>query len=215
MRKSGDDFFDDTVCKIFLLRVAAHILEGEDSNRRLVRKWQTWACDGCCPAQPHTIDPHRPYNVLELLLPCVLERDLKLTVGVLLHPAGDTDPSGFSKPLQPSSHVHAITEDVSPVDDDVPHVDAHAELYPPFLWHVGIALGHAPLDINSAAHRIHHAAELSQQSIPGVLDNSATAFSDFGIDERAQVILELGVCPLFVKAGQPAVSGHIDRQDGD
>jgi len=37
--------------------------------------------------------------------------------------------------------------------------------------------------------------------------------SDFGIDEGAQVILELGVRSLFVDAGQAAVTSDIGRQD--
>jgi hypothetical protein len=37
--------------------------------------------------------------------------------------------------------------------------------------------------------------------------------SDLRIDEGAQMILELCVRPFFIHAGQPAVAGHIGRQD--
>jgi hypothetical protein len=39
-------------------------------------------------------------------------------------------------------------------------------------------------------------------------------FGDLGIDEGAQVILELLVRSFLVQAGQAAVASHISRQDG-
>src|SRR5262249_7388949 len=101
-------------------------------------------------------------------------------------------------------HIHAIAEDVATVDHHISDIDANAELNPLFLRHVGIALCHAALNIDSAAHRVHDATELSKQPISGVLDNPPTMLSDLGIDERAQVILEPSVRALFVQAGQAA-----------
>ena len=34
----SDDVLDDAVCEVFLLRVVAHVLEGQNGDRRLVRK---------------------------------------------------------------------------------------------------------------------------------------------------------------------------------
>ena len=53
----------------------------------------------------------------------------------------------------------------------------------------------------STAQRTDDAAELGQHPIPSVLDDPATVFGDFGIDEGTQVVLELGVRALFVQAG--------------
>jgi hypothetical protein len=68
------------------------------------------------------------------------------------------------------------------VDDDVADMDADAKLNPPFVWHVGVSLGHTPLHIDSTTHRIHYAAELSQQPVTGVLDYSPTMLGDLRID---------------------------------
>src|SRR5262249_27681877 len=89
----------------------------------------------------------------------------------------------------------------------------NAELDPLLLWHLGVTLRHAALDIDGTPHRVHDAAELSQQPISGVLDNPPSVLSDLGIDKGTQVILEPSVRALLVKAGQPAVSGHIGSQD--
>jgi hypothetical protein len=84
------------------------------------------------------------------------------------------------------------------VEHDIADIDADAKLDPLLLWHIGIALGHAPLHIDRTTHHVHDAAELGQQAISGVLDNPPTVLGDLGIDERAQVILEPGVRALFI-----------------
>jgi len=99
------------------------------------------------------------------------------------------------------------------IDDYVAHIDAKAKLYPLLLWHVGIALCHAPLNIHGAPYRVHYATELGQQPVACVLDNPTAVFSDLGIDQGAQVILEPGVRPFFVQASQTAVGSHIGCED--
>jgi hypothetical protein len=108
----------------------------------------------------------------------------------------------------------SITKDVATVDHNIPDIDADAELDSLLLWHVSVALGDAPLDIKSASHRVHNAAELSQHSVPGVLDDTSTVLSDLGTDERAQMVLKLGVRSLLVQASQPAVASDIGCEDG-
>jgi len=159
-------------------------------------------------------DPHWPCDVLELPFACILEGDIELTPNLPVRILGETNATGLRNAFQPCGHVHAIAEDVATVENDVPDIDPNAELDPPFLRHVGIALGHAALDIDGTPDRVHYAAELSQQPISGVLDNPPTVLGYLGIDEGAQVVLELGVRALFVHAGQPAVSSHVCRQDG-
>jgi hypothetical protein len=62
----------------------------------------------------------------------------------------------------------------------------------------GVTLRHAALDINSAADRVHYAAELGQQPVSSVLDNPPTVLSDFGIEQETQVVLEPGVRAFLV-----------------
>src|SRR5262249_6556271 len=121
------------------------------------------------------------------------------------------DAAGLRNTFQPCGHVHAIAEDVATVDHHIADIDADAKLDPLLLGHVRVALGHASLDIDSAAHRVHDAAELSQQAIAGALDNAPTVLRDLGINEGAQVVREPGVRPLFVQAGQAAIASDISR----
>ena len=94
-------------------------------------------------------------------------------------------PPGSANPSRRTATFTPSPEDVATVDDDVTDIDADTELNLLLLWHLGIALGHAALDIKSAAHCVHYAAKLSQQPIAGVLDNTAAVFGNLGIDEGA------------------------------
>jgi hypothetical protein len=80
------------------------------------------------------------------------------------HGSRHADASWIRKPFQARGNIHSIAEDVATVGHDIPEFDADAELHRPFLWHVGIALAHALLRINSTGHRIHYTAELGQWS---------------------------------------------------
>jgi hypothetical protein len=101
-----------------------------------------------------------------------------------------------------------------PIDDDVADIDADAKLDALLMWHVGVTLRHATLNIDGTTHRVHDAVELGQQPIAGVLDDPPTVLRDLGIDEGTQMVLELDVGGLFIEARQPAVAGHIGRKDG-
>ena len=72
---------------------------------------------------------------------------------------------------------------VATVEHDIPNIDANAELDALFLWHLGIALCHASLNIDRTTHCVYDAAELSKQPISGVLDDPPTVLGDLGIDQ--------------------------------
>src|SRR5947207_5023094 len=83
------DFLDHAVGKVLLLWIAAHVLERQYRDRRLVRKCKSWrssltrltplafgtlsriageggprrACDGVGEGCAHAVDPHRPCDV--------------------------------------------------------------------------------------------------------------------------------------------------------
>src|SRR5215469_11562668 len=66
-RQHRDDVFGHAVGKVLLLRIAAHVLEGQDCNRRLA--WQREHRRRLRKSvNPNAINTDRPSNVLELLL---------------------------------------------------------------------------------------------------------------------------------------------------
>ena len=83
-----------------------------------------------------------------------------------------------------------------------------------FGRHVGIALGHAALDFDRAAHGIDDAGELDQHAVAGGLDDTAGMLGDLGIDQFAAMRLQSRERAFLVVADQPAVAGDIGREDG-
>src|ERR1700730_3259976 len=143
---------------------------------------------------------HRVRNVLHGLLASVPKGERHLIAHLLIGRAGDADATGLRNPLQPCGYVHAVAEDVATIDDDVADIDPNAKLDPLLLRHITVALGHAALNIEGTADRIHYTAKLSQHSIAGVLDNTAAVVGNLGIEKGAQVKLKLNVRALFILA---------------
>jgi hypothetical protein len=134
------------------------------------------------------------------LLASVLEGQLKLTLGVLLHATRDTDPPRLSNPLQPRSHVHAVTEDVPAFDDHVALVDTDPKFDALLLSQLGIALSHPTLNLDSTAEGVHHTRELHEDAVVGGLHDPAAVLGDLGVYESPAVRLELGQRAFFVDA---------------
>jgi hypothetical protein len=61
-------------------------------------------------------------------------------------------------------------------------MDADAELDAAILRHTGVALDHAVLHLDRAAHSIDHAAELNEAAIAGALDDAPAMRGDRGIN---------------------------------
>ena len=108
-------------------------------------------------------DPHRPGDVLELLLAHVLEGEVELAAASSCTRAETQMPPGSASAFEPRRDVDAVAEDVVVLDDDVAQVDADAELDALVGRDAGVALGHLALHLDGAAHRVDDAGELDQQ----------------------------------------------------
>src|SRR5262249_34824307 len=165
-------------------------------------------------ARAKRVDMHRVRNVLHVLLASVPEDERHLVAHLLVGRARDANSTGLRDAFQPRRHVHAIPEDVVPVENNVAEVDADAELDSPLSGYRRVSLGHVALDIDGTTHRIHDAAELSQETVSSGFDDATAMLGDLGIDKRAQVVREPGMRALLIHAGQAAVASHVGCQDG-
>src|SRR5262249_40268059 len=146
-------------------------------------------------AVPNPINPHRPCDVLDLLLAQIVKAEIDFVAHLVADNPADADPARFRERLQPSRNVHPIAVDIVVLDNDITEVDPDAEL-DPLLWRDScIALSHPSLDLHPAAHRIHHAGKFGEHSIAGVLDDATAVFGDLRLDQ----IPEVGLDP-FVRA---------------
>src|SRR5262249_54534529 len=107
--------------EIFLLRVAAHILEGQYRDRRLVGERRVGAGPHNCRTRScdHAVGTDRPRDVLELLLADILKGEIELARGILLHARRDADPARFRQPLEPGCDIDPVAKDVAVLDENV------------------------------------------------------------------------------------------------
>src|ERR1019366_3704795 len=179
-RQSCDYVLHHAVGEVFLLGIATHVLEWQNGDRWLGGEGRRDLARG--PIYAHTIDTYRPRNVFQCLLASILESDIESSLGVLLHAARYADPIRLGQALQTRRYIHAIAKNIVTVDDDVTNVDAHAELDPLLLRHVGVALDHTALHLEGATHCVHHTGKFHQQPIASSLNNPPAVLIDLGIE---------------------------------
>ena len=156
------------------------------------------------------IDPDRLGDVLELgraeIGDSEFEPPLDLAVGVL----GETDRAGRSDALKPGGDIDAVAHQVAvALLDDVAEMNADAKLDAPLRRNAGVALDHAVLHFDRAAHGVDHAAKLDDAAVAGALDDAAVMQGDGGIDQIAAQRPEPRQSAIFVRARQPAIADHV------
>ena len=77
----------------------------------------------------------------------------------------------------------------------------------------GVALDHAVLHLDGAAHGVDHAAELDQAAVAGALDDAPVVGVDRRIDQVAAQAPQPRQGAILVGAGEPAVADDIRDQD--
>src|ERR1700758_3315823 len=100
-----NDLLDHAVGEVFLLWIAAHILERQDCDRRLVRQRKRRFCpiihwtDRWLATLLDTVDAHRPCDVLDPMLTEIGKSDRKFFADLLAHRRADADLTGCRKRL--------------------------------------------------------------------------------------------------------------------
>jgi hypothetical protein len=139
---------------------------GGERNQRGPLFWR----DGSCwrrglrlgrDADLQRIDPDRIVDVLELSLAEVGGRQIKpsfdLPIGVLRK----TDCAGICDPFEACGDIDAVTHQVAVrLFDDVAQMNADPKFDAALRRQAGVALDHAVLHLDGAAHGVDHAAEL-------------------------------------------------------
>ncbi len=80
----------------------------------------------------------------------IIERQLCLTLDLIVDNSRDVHLPGVTQAFQPSGHVHPVAVDVVPIHDDVAEVDPDPQFDPMAFGHVLIAPGEGTLDLDRA-----------------------------------------------------------------
>jgi hypothetical protein len=97
--------------------------------------------------------------------------------------------------------------------DDVADVDANPVLDALLRWQAGVALGHAELDFDCAAHGVDHATELDEDAVAGALDDAASMNRDRRVDEVAAKRAQPRKNQFLTDACEPAVADNVGGED--
>src|SRR5271165_4471229 len=125
-RQRGDDFLDHAVGEIFLVRIAAHILERQYRDRRLLRQRQGCRggygrCRRGC--QLCALDTHRPGDILQSLLAAIAKFGLDLAPHLAERVLRDADPAGFGDTFKAGGEIYAVADDIVAFDQYVADVE--------------------------------------------------------------------------------------------
>ena len=158
------------------------------------------------------IDPHRPGNVLEVLLAEIDEIGLNFPEDVIVGRPRKTNTAGLCDPLEPRGDIDAVAENVVAFDEHVAEVDADAIADALLLWHVGVALGHHGLDRHRAFHGGDDGGKLQQHAIARRLDEPA---AERAHDRRRRLssLAHRLRRPGLVLAHEARVADHVGGED--
>ena len=187
-RARFDDFFDHSVCKVFLLGIAAHVLERQHRDGRFVGERQSLRaldrrlcrrCRRTARIHPQPPRSHRFNNILQVLRTHILKGEIDLPADLPLCVIRDANATRLRNPFKASSDFDAVAKYIVVIDDDVTDVDADAKFDPLDLRHRSILRSHTAL--NGAAYRIYDTAELSEHAIARVVPPSVSFSSTYRI----------------------------------
>ena len=139
-----------------------------------------------------------------------IEPPLHLPIGLL----GEADRARLGDAFQPRGDIDAVAHQIAVgLLDHVAEMDADAKLDAASWRQAGVALDHAVLNFDRAAHRVDHAAKLDDEPIARPLDDAAVAGRDGRVDQVAAQRPQPRESALLVGPGEPAVADNIGDQD--
>ena len=133
------------------------------------------------------IDPDRLGDVLELGWAEIGDREIEPSAHLAIGVLGKTDRAGLGDAFQSRGDIDAVAHQIAvALLDHIAEMDADAELDTPLGRQPGVALDHAVLHLDGAAHGVDHAAKLDERAVAGALDDAAVMRGDGGIDQIAR-----------------------------
>jgi TolB-like protein len=108
------------------------------------------------------VHPHRPRDILDLLLVEIVEGEVEPVAHLLVRYGTEAYPAGLGERFEPGCNVDAVAEHVAILDDDVTDIDAHAKFDAALVRYFGVAGDHLALHLDRAAHRVDDAGELGE-----------------------------------------------------
>ena len=188
-------------------------IEGLSGNERADEDFCAGSWSGRRPRgrrHVHGIDAHRLGDVLETGLAEIGHRQVKPRFHLTVRVFGKADRAGRGDAFEPGGDIDSVAHQVAvALFHDVADMDADPELDATLRRQSGVALDHAMLHLDRAAHRVDRAAEFDQRSVAGALDDATVMHGDRRVDEIASQRPQPSQGPILVRARQTAVAHDV------
>src|SRR5262249_49851948 len=150
----------------------------QDTFDRGHDRWRRY--DGC---RIDRIGTHWPRNVLDALLPHVLEPVGKLVSDLITYHPRDANPTRLSKSLQPGRDINGVAEKIAALHDDAADVDADPKPHLLTDRSIRILFGHGPLNFDGTLDGIHRTGEIGDEAVARRGEDPTAMRGDQGIDD--------------------------------
>jgi len=169
----------DSVGEIFLLRVAAHVLERQDGERGLVRQRRGLGKSRGrrvrrVGRRAGHVSPDRAFDIPDLLSAEVGECQRQYLFDLLVGRARYADAAGLGQRLQARRDVDGVAKQVAAADHHVAHMDADTEVDPLVGGDAGVRLAERRLRLDRALHGVDGTCELRENAVAGRVRDAAS-----------------------------------------
>ena len=125
----------------------------------------------------------------------------------------EADTAWIGDRLYARGDVDAIAHQIAvALLDYVAQMDADAEFDAALGRQASVALDHAVLYLDGAAHGVDHATKFDKRAIACPLHDAAVMHGDGRIDQVASERPQSRQCAVLVRTGESAISDHIRRK---
>ena len=207
----GDHILRHAVTEIDLLGIAAHVLEWQNRNRRLVGT-EARRQRGRRAGKDHPVSSDGARDVLQPLLTRILETDIEFAREMVVRGARDQYASWRAQLLQTGRDVDPVTQEIIALDHDIAKVDTDAQGDSALGSYFFLPAGYLCLHGGSASHRADDRPELCDQAVAHQLDEAAAMLSEQWPQQRVPQILYRGKRPGFIGLDKPRVTDDIGNQ---
>ena len=215
-REVGGQALGDTVDKVLLLGIAAEVGERQNDDREV--GGGIFRCRGRSGfgglADAKRIETDRLGDVLELSLAEIADREIKPPFDLPIRLFGEADRARLANAFEPRGDIDPVAHQIAvALFDDVAEMYADTKFDAALGRLAGIALDHALLHVDRAAHRVDDAAELDEAAVAGALDDAPMMRGDCGINQVAAQRAQPRQRSFLVRSGEPTVTDNIGDQD--
>jgi hypothetical protein len=200
---------------MLLLRTASNIGKRQNDDRE-ARRGGFCKCGGARGlrvgglADIKRIDANWLSDVLELSRAEIGDLESEPTLDLTISVLGETNRAWLANSFHSRGDIDAVAHQIAiGLLDHVAEMNANSKLDAALRRQAGVALGHAILHLDSATHRVDHAAKFDEAAVACAFYDASVMRVDGGINQIAPQSSEPRQRAILVCPREPAIADNI------